>query len=92
MSPFCRATDAPILDFWWCLPWVLKPGWISFACFLAYVILRFTSGATPAEWLYRDQNGSRAFLVHVPADVSAKMFIFANLSQCSESNSLHPRK
>ena len=28
MSPFCGATDTPVLDFWWRLPWVSKPGWI----------------------------------------------------------------
>ena len=28
MSPFRGATDTPVLDFWWCLPWVSKPGWI----------------------------------------------------------------
>ena len=28
-------TDTPVLDFWWHLPWVSKPGWIpSLACFL----------------------------------------------------------
>ena len=29
MFPFCRATNVPILDFWLCLPWVSKTGWIS---------------------------------------------------------------
>ena len=28
ISPFCGATDNPVLDFWWHLPWVSKPGWI----------------------------------------------------------------
>ena len=23
---FCGATDTPVLDFWWCLTWVSKPG------------------------------------------------------------------
>ena len=28
-------TDTSVLAFWWCLPWVSKPGWISsLACFL----------------------------------------------------------
>ena len=27
-SPFCGATDTPVLDFWWRLPWVSKLGWI----------------------------------------------------------------
>ena len=30
ISPFCGATDTPVLDFWWCLPWVSKPGWNRF--------------------------------------------------------------
>ena len=25
ISPFCGITGAPVLDFWWCLPWVSKP-------------------------------------------------------------------
>ena len=25
---FCGTTDTPVLDFWWRLPWVSKPGWI----------------------------------------------------------------
>ena len=25
ISPFCRATDTPVLDFWWHLLWVSKP-------------------------------------------------------------------
>ena len=28
MSPFCGATDTPILDFWWRLLWVSKPEWV----------------------------------------------------------------
>ena len=24
ISPFCGATDTPVLDFWWCLPWSFK--------------------------------------------------------------------
>ena len=26
--PFCGATDTPVLEFWWRLPWVSKTGWI----------------------------------------------------------------
>ena len=29
-GPFCGATDAPVLDFWWHLSWDSKPGWIPF--------------------------------------------------------------
>ena len=49
---FCGATDTPVLDFWWCLPWVSKPGWIPHLRALSPVcheFLRFTSGATPAD-------------------------------------------
>ena len=33
ISAFCRATDTPVLNFWWCLPWISNvhlsnPGWI----------------------------------------------------------------
>ena len=49
-SPFCGATDNPVLDFWWHLSWVSKPGWISCLCaFSPVVIIRFTSGVTPAD-------------------------------------------
>ena len=47
---FCGAIDTFVLDFWWCLPWVSKPGWISLVCSLACkLFLRFASGATPAD-------------------------------------------
>ena len=52
MSPFCGATDTPVLDFWWRLPWVSKPGWIPCLRALSPVcheFLRFTSGVTPAD-------------------------------------------
>ena len=54
MSPFCGATDTPVLDFWWRLPWVSKPGWIPrFHASLPVHngFLRFTSGAIPADLL-----------------------------------------
>ena len=28
ISAFCGATDTPVLDFWWCLPFVSKSKWI----------------------------------------------------------------
>ena len=52
--PFCEATDTPILGFWWRLPWVSKPGWITrFHAFLPAhnLFLRFTYGATPTDLL-----------------------------------------
>ena len=49
LSPFGGVTDTPVLDFWWHLLRVSKPVDPLHACFLACVILRFTSGATPAD-------------------------------------------
>ena len=46
---FRGVIDTPVLDFLWHLPWVSKPGWIPFACFLTCVIFRFTSGVIPAD-------------------------------------------
>ena len=38
ISPFCGATDTPVLDFWWHPAWVSKPGWVPLlACFVACV-------------------------------------------------------
>ena len=55
ISPFCGATDTPVLDFWWCLLWVPKPLWAAlFALGKGVCVtcsLRFTSGATPADML-----------------------------------------
>ena len=75
ISPFCGAADTPILDFWWCLPWVSKPGWIlSLACFLtcAQQIPQIHLWCDTC-WLYRGQHGSWAFLIHVPADMSVSI-------------------
>ena len=52
IRPFRGATDTPILDFWWCLLWVSRPGWIPSLCASSPVhseFLRFTSGVTPAN-------------------------------------------
>ena len=52
ISPFRGATDTPVLDFWWHLPWVSKLGWIPHLCALSPVcneFQRFTSGVTPAD-------------------------------------------
>ena len=37
MSPFCGATDIPVLDFWWRLLWVSKPEWVLLYSSLAEV-------------------------------------------------------
>ena len=52
ISLFCRVNDIPVLDFWWHLPWVPKPGWILHLCssLPTYnVFLRFTSSVPPAD-------------------------------------------
>ena len=54
MEVFCGATDTPVFDFWWHLPWVSKPGWIPCLCAPSPVwdkFIKFTSGATPADLL-----------------------------------------
>ena len=54
MGPFCGATDTPVLDFWWRLLWVSKPGWTPHLCASSPAhngFLRFTSGVTPADLL-----------------------------------------
>ena len=43
-----------------------------FACFLACVILRFTSGATPADCIEVSMV-AESFLIHISADVSASI-------------------
>ena len=56
ISPFCRATDTPVLDFWWCLLWVSKPGLILHLRATSPVynrILTFTSGAIPADLFFK---------------------------------------
>ena len=36
-NPFCGVADILVLDFWWHLPWVSKPGWTPlFVRFIAY--------------------------------------------------------
>ena len=55
ISPFCGAADIPVLDLQWHLPWVSNPWLILLhASALSPVcnrFLRFTSGATPADFL-----------------------------------------
>ena len=54
-SPFCGATDTPILDFWWHLLWVSKPPWavlfVFGRCVNVTCSLKFTSSMTPADLL-----------------------------------------
>ena len=48
ISPFCGATDTLSLDFWWCLLWVSKLGWIPHL-YVMSPLSSFTSGVTPAD-------------------------------------------
>ena len=63
ISPLRSATDTHV--------WVSKPGWIHFVCFLACVILRFTSGATPAGC--------------IEVSMAAKPFWFTYLQTCLQA-------
>ena len=69
MSPFCGATDTPVLDFWRCLLWVSKPEWAALFTLDRGVCvtcsLRFTSGVTPADLWQATWQLSRLF--HIPA-------------------------
>ena len=69
ISPFCGATDTPVLDFW-CLIGVSKPE--SAALFVLGIhvthSLRLTSGATPADLLAASMT---AILFHVPGTYCA---------------------
>ena len=58
ISPFCGATDTPVLDFWWHLPWSLKPGWIpSLACAQSIPQIHLWCNTC---WPLGSQHGSRA--------------------------------
>ena len=68
MSPFCEATDTPVLDFWWHLPWVPNPGWIPHLHASSPVhnrCLRFTSGVTPADLLAACMAANHVPYMHV---------------------------
>ena len=67
ISPFCGTTDTLVLDFWWSLSWVSKPGSIpSLVCFVAYV------QQNPQVYLWCDtcwplcsKHGSQAILINI---------------------------
>ena len=58
-STFCGATDTPVLNFWWRLLWVSKPGWISRLHASPQIHLWCDTC-----WLYRGQHGSRSRSLH----------------------------
>ena len=88
MSPFCGASDTPVLDFWPCLPWVSKPGWVPCLHALSPVcneFLRFTTGATPADLLVASMAARHIPYMHVPGvgcqdSIMCNIFIFYLLS------------
>ena len=63
MSPFCGATDTPVLDFWWHLLWVSKPEWAALFALGGGIhvtrSLKFTS-IVDTCWPLGSQHGSRA--------------------------------
>ena len=69
---FFGTTDTPVLDFWWHLPWVVKPGWIPF-CVLSHLCDPHIHLWCNTCWLYRGQHGSWAFSIHVLTEVSASI-------------------
>ena len=81
IGSFCGSTENALSDFWWCLPWVSKPGWIpSLACFMTRVdkLFRFISGATPTNLLIIPR-GSRVPLTHLLFQglVTVRLFILS---------------
>ena len=67
MSPFFGATNTPVLDFWWRLPWISKSGWIPHlrASSPAHNgCLIFTSGVTPANLLAASMAADHVHYMH----------------------------
>ena len=64
---FCWATTTPVLDFWWHLPWVSKPGWIhSLACFVACMQKNHEIHLwCDTSWPLGGQLGSQTIPIHV---------------------------
>ena len=63
ISPFCVATHTLVLDFWWHLPWVSKPGWIC--CILSLLCDPQIHFWWNTCWLCGGQHGSQAFYPHI---------------------------
>ena len=70
ISPFGGATDTLVLDFWWCLPWFSKPGWIPLlACFTACAQWNPQNHLWCGIcWSLGDQHGSWAIVIHLLAN------------------------
>ena len=53
-SSFCGVTDIPVLDFWWCLPWISKPWWIPLLVYFVTFLMNCSDSPlvpTPADLL-----------------------------------------
>ena len=70
LSPFCGAIDTPVLDYGDVCPGFQSQG-RSLTCFLTCVILRFTSGVTPADC--------------IEVSMAAKSFQFMYLQTCPQA-------
>ena len=70
ISPFCGTTGTSVLDFWWYLPWVSKPGWIPFWWAYCNRFHRFTFGVTPTQLLMVN-IATKPFLIHILAHIQA---------------------
>ena len=69
MSPFCGATDTPVLDFWWCLLWVSKPEWAALFE-LAEMYLLHVPWESPLVWhlpTFWQPAWQLSRLFHIPA-------------------------
>ena len=65
ISPFCGDIDTIVLDVWWHLSWVWKPGWIPFVGVLSYPSDSQIHLWCYICWLYGGQHGSRVFSIYV---------------------------
>ena len=77
MSPFCGATDTPILDFWWRLLWVSKPEWVLPYSSLAEAYLlcyTFNAELIPAEEYQRFENWFKTLLTNEVLRINIAFF------------------
>ena len=91
-SPFCGATNAPVLHFWWRLPLVAKPGWITYLYASLHAcdgFLRFTSGAICRSLFYIFKKSYIKELSQLPDNwfVAVLVSLTALPSMCNWSSS-----
>ena len=75
MSPFCGATDTPVLDFWWCLIWVSNQSGQPYLCLAEVNMLHIpsyvTSGAAPVDLL----------VASMAVELFSSMYLWAGIGQ-----------